>query len=624
MCAINGIYAFAPGAPLPDPEECVAVRDAMTARGPDGHGLYRDPEGRLLLGHRRLSIIDLSEAAAQPMTSEGGDAVIVFNGEIYNYRQLREELRPNAGFRTESDTEVLLQLYRTEGIDGMRRLRGMFAFALWDRESCVLTLARDPHGIKPLYYCDEGGTFRFASSVRALVRGGRVSRDVDPEGVLGFLAWGSVPEPATLFRRVRSLPAGCTLQVKEGEVGSPRRYWSVAEVYATRAEPLPPSEVDRQVEAQVRDSVRLHLVADVPVGAFLSGGLDSAVLVGLASRAHPEPIRTVTLGFGEFRGRAEDEAPDAEEVARHFGTRHTTLTVSWDDVRSAMDCFLSAMDQPSVDGLNVYWVSWAVKQAGLKVALSGLGGDELFGTYPSYRSYPRLRRVGFLGRLPGADLALAGLGRIMKRRREKIRYLGRAVARPATTYHLLRGLFTPREIRQLLSPDLWQAGRVEAVIDRPVTEALQPRPAGPWAEVATAEQSLYMRNQLLRDADWASMAHSLEVRVPLVSAHLTESLGPVLAAWRGRLGKLPLGRAPRPALPPHLLHRRKTGFTLPLQRWVGSDHERGRALELPGWLLSAGATAAVARIFDGVASGRVHWSRAWSLIVLERLLGDVR
>jgi asparagine synthase (glutamine-hydrolysing) len=622
MCAINGIYAFAPEAPNPRPEECLTVRDAMARRGPDGHGFYRDPGQRLLLGHRRLSIIDLSDDAAQPMSNAAEDVVVVFNGEIYNYRELRKELGER-GFRTQSDTEVLLHLYRRDGPGMVRRLKGMFALALWDRTTRSLFVARDPHGIKPLYYSDDGGTFRFASSVRALVRGG-VARDVDPEGLLGFLAWGSVPEPLTLFRRVRSLPAGCTMLVEEGRRGIPRRYWSVAEVYASPAERLPPPEVDGCVEREVSESVRLHLVADVPVGAFLSGGLDSGALVGLASARHPEPIRTVTLAFDEFRGRAEDEAPDAEAVARHFGTHHTTVTASWGDVRAAMDAFLAAMDQPSVDGLNVYWVSWAVRQAGLKVALSGLGGDELFGTYPSFRSYPLLRRLAPLGRLPGAALLLGVLGRLTPGRRQgKMLHLGRAIARPESTYHLLRGLFMPREIQELLSPDLWEAAGAEAAINRPVAEVRTPRAAGAWAEVAIAEQCLYMRNQLLRDADWASMSHSLELRVPLVSAEVTERLGPILAAWRGRLGKIPLGRAPRPPLPLRVLHRRKTGFALPLQRWMGSEWARSRRPELPAWLLARGARRAIDRIFEGVASGRVHWSRAWSIVVLERLLAEV-
>jgi len=415
------------------------------------------------------------------------------------------------------------------------------------------------------------------------------------------------------------------MQVEEGKVSAPRRYWSLAAGYAAGAERLSRQDIDDRVEREVGESVRLHLVADVPVGAFLSGGLDSGALVGLASRLHPEPIRTVTLAFDEFRGRPEDEAPDAEAVARHFGARHTTVTASWSDVRGAMDAFLAAMDQPSIDGLNVYWVSWAVRQSGLKVALSGLGGDELFGTYPSFRSYPMLRRFAPLARLPGAALLLRGAARLARpRQREKMLHLREASSRPESAYHLVRGLFTPPEIRRLLAPDLWEAGGAEAAVGRPVAEALRPRPAGTWAEVATAEQSLYMRNQLLRDADWASMAHSLEVRVPLVSARVTETLGPVLAAWRGRLGKAPLGRAPRPPLPPRILDRGKTGFALPLQRWVGSEWTRARRPELPAWFLAPGGRPVVDRIFDGVAAGRVHWSRAWSLVVLERLLAEVR
>jgi asparagine synthase (glutamine-hydrolysing) len=625
MCAITGLYAFAPSAPAPRPEDCAAIRDAMACRGPDGEGLYRDPGGRLVLGHRRLSIIDLSDSAAQPMSSADGGTWIVFNGEIYNHGELREAAeRQGRRFRTRSDTEVLLDLYAQEGASMVGRLRGMFAFAVWDRLARALTLARDPHGVKPLYYASDGGTFRFASSVRALAGNGGVSRAVDPEGLLGFLAWGSVPEPRTLFRGVQALPAGCTLRVEEGRAGPPRRYWSVADVYAPAPERIAPGEVDRRVERAVAESVRLHLVSDVPVGAFLSGGVDSGALVGLAAAVQREPIRTVTLAFEEFRGRADDESPDAEAVARLYGTSHTTVTASRTDAVSGLDDFLRAMDQPSVDGLNVYWASWAVRQAGLKVALSGLGGDELFGGYPSFRSYPLLRRAAPLARVPGAGFLISGLARaVAPRRREKARALDRALARPESSYHLVRGLFTPGEIRRLLAPELWEAGGGEAAIELPVTEALFPFPAGTWAEVATAEQSLYMRNQLLRDADWASMAHSLEVRVPLVSAPLTEEIGPMLAAWRGRLGKAPLARAPRPPLPERILRRPKTGFTLPLQRWIGDGWSAERPPELPRWLLARDGTRAVAGLFEGVAGGRVHWSRAWAWVVLETLVREV-
>jgi asparagine synthase (glutamine-hydrolysing) len=368
------------------------------------------------------------------------------------------------------------------------------------------------------------------------------------------------------------------------------------------------------------------LVADVPVGAFLSAGVDSGTLVGLGSEMHPEPIRTVTLAFEEFHGQTQDEAPEAEAVARLFRTRHTSVTASWRDVRAGLDGFFAAMDQPTVDGLNVYWVSWAVRQAGLKAAFSGLGGDELFGTYSSYRIYPMLRRTRRLAALPGAGWLLGTLGSWMgpPRRREKLRYLSRAVATPESTYHLVRGLFTPAEIRCLVSEEVWDAAGGEDRLYEPVARALDPLPSSPWSQVAVAEQCLYMRNQLLRDADWASMAHGLEVRVPFVDREVTERLGPALAAWKGVPGKDPLAAAPRPRLPDRVRHRPKTGFGLPLKQWLGDEWRNGHGLDLPPWFRRNGSEGRISSLFAGVASGRVHWSRAWALTVLERLLAELR
>jgi asparagine synthase (glutamine-hydrolysing) len=295
-------------------------------------------------------------------------------------------------------------------------------------------------------------------------------------------------------------------------------------------------------------------------------------------------------------------------------------------VRAGLDGFFEAMDQPSVDGLNVYWVSWAVRQAGLKAAFSGLGGDELFGSYPSFRTYPMLRRAAELARLPGLSRLAAEAGRWVgpPYRRAKLLYLAEGLGTPASTYHLLRGLFTPAEIQTLVRPELWEAAGGEEGIYGTVREALCHTPSSPWAQVATAEQCLYMRNQLLRDADWASMAHGLEVRVPLVDRDLTRGLGPMVAAWRGRLGKAPLAAAPRLPLPAAVRRRGKTGFDLPLRRWLGEEWRGGRVPALPAWLTRDGFEGVARGLFAGVASGQVHWSRAWALVVLERMLGDLR
>ena len=286
MCGIAGHYAYRSDAPAVDSEALLRTRDSMIARGPDGAGLWLSDDGRLGLAHRRLAIIDLTETGAQPMRSADGRYTVTFNGEIYNYPALRTELEKDGTiFRSHSDTEVLLHLYRRDGAGMVEKLRGMFAFALWDNQERELLLARDPHGIKPLYYADDGKTFRFASQVSALKAGGNVDLSPDPGGAVGFLLWGSVPEPFTLHRGIRLLPAGSTLRISGKGVQSPNRYWRLIDVMQrarTRAAAVPAGQEKEALRAALLDSVHAHLLADVPVGAFLSAGLDSSSLVGLA------------------------------------------------------------------------------------------------------------------------------------------------------------------------------------------------------------------------------------------------------------------------------------------------------------------------------------------------------
>jgi len=346
----------------------------MAARGPDGVGEWYSSDERIGLGHRRLTIIDLSERGAQPMASADGRLVVTFNGEIYNYRQLRASLeRRGYAFRSQTDTEVLLHLYAEKGEAMVGELRGMFAFGLWDAEKGALLLARDPYGIKPLYYADDGWTLRFASQVKALVAGGRVSRAQEPAGWVGFCLFGSVPEPFTTYQEIRALPAGSTLWVDRIGPREAKRYFSIADTYReAEVARLPAEGEDLQVAARdaLVDSVRHHLVADVPVGAFLSSGIDSGALVGLMRDVGQQDIQTVTLAFEEFRGTREDEAPLAEEVAARYGTRHTTRFVTEQEFRDDLPRILDAMDQPTIDGINTWFVSKAAHELGLKVAIS--------------------------------------------------------------------------------------------------------------------------------------------------------------------------------------------------------------------------------------------------------------
>jgi asparagine synthase (glutamine-hydrolysing) len=602
MCGIVGIYAFHYAANPVDRDELRRIRDHMAARGPDGFGEWYSQDGRVGLGHRRLTIIDLSERGAQPMVSADGKLAVTFNGEIYNYRQLRASLEAKGcRFRTQTDTEVLLHLYAEKGEAMVHDLRGMFAFGLWDAEKGALLLARDPYGIKPLYYADDGWTVRFASQVKALLAGGKVSRDPEPAGWVGYCLFGSVPEPFTTYQEIRALPAGSMVWVNRIGAHQTKQYFSIAETYC-RAEATRSPANEQNQELDVRqalvDSVRHHLVADVPVGAFLSSGIDSGALVGLMRDAGQRDIQTVTVAFEEFRGRSEDEAPLAAEIASRYGTRHTTRIVTEQEFRNDLPKILEAMDQPTIDGLNTWFVSKAARELGLKVAISGLGGDELFGGYSSFRDVPLcVRAMAIPGRIPG----LGDLARVLITRgfalNPKAAGLLKYGGSYAGAYFLRRGLFMPWELKTLIGADTARLGLRRLKPVRHIEALLKPRPASSFARIGVLESSLYMRNQLLRDTDWASMAHSLEVRVPLVDSSLLNQFARITAR-NGSQSKRLLAASPRVPLPPKVIERPKTGFTTPIQSWLQRDNR------IQEW-----------RRVPALAASKCAWARRWAFQV---------
>ncbi len=611
MCGVAAIYAYHDAAGAVDRDELRTIRDRMAARGPDGAGEWYSGDGRVGLGHRRLAIIDLSERAAQPMVSADGRYVVSFNGEIYNYRELRAGLEgEGCRFVSDSDTEVLLQLYAFKGEAMLPALRGMFAFALWDTQAQTLLLARDPYGIKPLYYADDGWTVRVASQVKALLASPRVGRGLDPAGAVGFYLLGSVPEPFTAYGGIRAVPAGSHLVWGTAGRSEAVAYFSVA---ATLREAVSGGRADGKapLEALTReallDSVRHHMVADVPVGAFLSSGVDSGALVGLMCEAGGAPVSTTTVAFEAFRGHAEDEAPLAEDVARRYGSDHRTCVVSNADVDEALDAFVDAMDQPSIDGLNTWLVSRAVHRRGIKVAVSGVGGDELFGGYPSFTSIPRwVRLAGPPARVPG----LGRLARWLTARASAS--LGRPKTAGLLEYAgsfpgadlLRRGLFMPWELEALLDADVVEAGLARLAPLAHIGAAIDPDPGSDFGRVAALEASLYLRNQLLRDADWAGMAHSLEIRTPLVDAWLLRVLAPVLAPAASGSRKALLAASPRPILPAPVRARAKTGFTLPIADWL-------RRLDaLDAW-----------RRVPALAAPSCHWARRLAYVVMAPIAG---
>ena len=574
MCGINAIYAYrASSAPI-DRDELVACRDAMRSRGPDGADAWVSPDGRVGMGHRRLAIIDLSEGGRQPMRR--GPLVIVFNGEIYNYRELRAELR-GAEFTSQSDTEVLLRLYERDGAAMLGKLRGMFALVLWDGARKRMLLARDPYGIKPLYYADDGGTLRVASQVRVLAGTGQVSKQFDPAGAVGFFLRGTVPEPFTMYRAVRAMPAGSYAFVDENGVDE-HPYFSIAATLrdaVDTARDISDSQRRELVHDAVLESVKYHMGADVPVGAFLSAGIDSTAVVALAKESGASDLQTLTLRFEEYKGRVNDEAPLAALIAKQYGVRHEIHDLSLAEFKAELPKIFEAMDQPSVDGLNSYFISKAAHEHGLKVAMSGTGGDELFGGYTSFRDIPRWMPItSVLARVPRLGDAVhrvnAALARRSRHVSPKMGEIVRYGASWAGAYLVKRGRFLAEELPEVLPEDVVREGLERLNVLQLIEQAVTPDPGNDYARVAALESSLYLRNQLLRDMDWASMAHSLEVRVPLVDAHLLSKLAPALVTRKER-GKQLLACAPRPPLPEAVRNRRKTGFTLPINEWLKEE-----------------------------------------------------
>ncbi len=547
----------------------------MAARGPDGLGEWSSNDGRLILGHRRLSILDLSERANQPMVSDDGRFVISYNGEIYNTPELRAQVEAQGRhIRTTSDTEVLLHLFALRGADMLGALRGMFAFAIWDDLERRLFLARDPYGIKPLYVSDRAGTFRFASQVKALLAGGALSRDIDMAGLAGFHIWGSVPDPFTLYRDIAALPAGHFQWVDANGTQAPRPYRSIAGILAAAArDGVPEQERPAIIRRAVADSVAAHLLADVEVGVFLSAGIDSGAVLGLMRDAGPSRIRAITLRYDEFAGTPHDEAPLAAELARHYGAEHIVRTVTEREFRDDLPAFLDAMDQPSIDGLNTWFVAKAAREAGLKVALSGLGGDELLAGYPGFRQIPRLVSALCLpAAIPGAGVATRAVMRALglAGRRPKMPGLLEYGGSYPGAYLLRRALHLPDELGAIMGREPAREGLDRLAPLLRLQADLIPDPGSATGRIACLESSNYMRFQLLRDADWAAMAHGIELRTPLVDSTLLAAVAPVTPHLGAGTGKAALAAAPSTPLPRPIVEKRKTGFGIPTGRWLAT------------------------------------------------------
>ena len=579
MCGIAGIFNYASSASQVERSELRAIRDQMALRGPDDFGEWFSPDGRLALGHRRLSIIDLSPQAHQPMESKDGRLVIAFNGEIYNYKILKRDLEQKGHvFRTHSDTEVLLCLYQEYGLKMFSYLRGMYAFALWDKDQDGLLLARDPLGIKPLYYANDGKTIRVASQVKALLESDHIDKGFDPTGQAGFLLWGYVPEPYTFYRSIRALPAGSYMWIKNEGMPRIEKFFDLTQMLAEAGQislKLNPLETKDYLHQVLFESVKFHFTADVPVGIFLSAGFDSTVITALASELPGQKLNTITVGFEECRGTVFDETGMAELVAKQYGTQHKTIWISKNAFKAEYSAILSNMDQPSIDGLNNYFVSQAAAKIGLKVALTGLGGDEIFGTYKTFRYIPLVTKLsGFNQFVPQFGTIFR---QVMSKKFKDIgkpRYAGIFEYGYSydRAYFLGRSCFMPWELPEIMGLESARFGLEGLGVHFLELKEIADKISNDHLKIMALEMTQYMRGQLLRHADWAGMAHSLELRVPFVDTVLLKSLAPLFLN-RVKPTKKDMAQSVRGPLPQELFNRPKTGFYTPLNQWL---NEKGK------------------------------------------------
>lgn len=586
MCGIGGAFAYAPGTASVSESELLSVREAMFSRGPDGAGIWVEPDARIGFCHRRLAILDLSPAGAQPMTNADGSLITVYNGEIYNYAELKDTLEGRGHvFRSTCDTEAILHGYAEWGEGVVSRLRGMFAFAIWDGRRRGLFLARDHFGIKPLYIHDDGRKLTFASQVKALLRSPSVSREPDAAGHAGFYVLGYVPEPNTLYRHIRALPSGSTLWVDERGSQSPVKYFSIPDLYREIAESdqVPVNKQMQILREALHSSVRHHLLSDVPVAVFLSAGIDSGVVAAVAAEHSLRPLGGITLGFAEFMGTNNDETVLAATTARQYQLRHHTAFIERADFEQELPRILAAMDQPTIDGINTYFVARAARQHNYKVCLSGLGSDEVFGGYSSFSVVPRVARLlKGAAQVPGLGTALRVASAPLFRRVTSPKYAS-AVEYGGSfggAYLLRRALFTHWELPEVMPIEIARQGWAELNLIERLNETVRGLP--PALAVSALELEWYMRNQLLRDADWAGMAHSVEIRVPFVDVPFLRAVAP-FALTANRPMKQSLVNVPRNPLPAGVADRKKTGFSTPLEWYTRATVGTKRSRGLRGW-----------------------------------------
>ncbi len=588
MCGIAAVIV-ADGSATPMNLGC------LRHRGPDAEGEWTSPDGKIWFGHTRLAIVDLSPTGAQPMHDPETGNVIIFNGEIYNHQRLREEMRDaDVKWAGTSDTETLLVAYRLWGKAMLTRLKGMFAFVIYDAATKGIFVARGPSGIKPVYYSRSRGVLRFSSEARALFED--TGPLYDRRSVSSYLQWGSCPEDGFIFPRTRILPSGSLMTVDADTTIHTEHYWPRKSYPLSSADDAP-----KRVRKLLETAVEEHMMADVPVASFLSGGIDSSVITALASRAMGAgKLQTFSVGFseGDF-----DETQIADIVAKRYQTDHHRIELGEEEILRLVQEAVSRMDAPSQDAINTYIVSKKVAESGIKVALSGLGGDELFGGYPSFRDAPILTR-------------LAAMPQWMRRIARALGKIGERIADLPSADLMAIAIWRRR---------LWTDAmlRKAGLPVSPLRPLPSPELGDDFAKISWAEMSVYMCQTLLRDSDQMSMAVSLELRVPFLDTDLIDyvlSL-PAEEKTRYRITKGLLVEACKDLLPDQVYQRKKMGFALPMDAWMRGPLKEfkldGLAEVERRRLLAPGAVDWIRTEFE---DGKIHWTRLWSLVILGHYL----
>ncbi|MBN8697670.1 MAG: asparagine synthase (glutamine-hydrolyzing) [Bacteroidetes bacterium] len=625
MCGINGLVGIADVGIAK--EKVNAMNERMRHRGPDDSGIFA--EEKIALGHRRLSIIDLSSAGHQPMRSFDGRYQIVYNGELYNFKELKFELqRVVAGsgqqsymFQTNTDTEVIIAAYARWGADCVKRFNGMFAFAIWDTVNKELFIARDRLGIKPLYYFYTNGVLGFSSEIRSLLASELLPRKLDQNALIDYLRYQTVHAPDTIVKGVKMLMPGHYIEMK-GENVKIKKYWSLIDNISDASKGKSYPEVCKDIEHLLTKAVERRLLADVPFGAFLSGGIDSSAVVGLMSKVSSEKVKTFSVTFDESEF---SEAKYAQLIAKKFNTDHHEIKLSPDDFLKDLPGALKAMDHPSGDGPNTYIVSKATKNAGITMALSGLGGDELFAGYDVFKRSLELNKKAWLNAIP-LPFRKAGGGLLAK---SKPGIASEKIAALLKQGKINFNTFYPISRQVLMDEQIFRILKVDALTENKVLELISNIPTTKNQQLTTtsiAEISTYMQNVLLRDTDQMSMAHALEVRVPFIDYTLVEYVLGIPDQYKSVASpKKLLVDSLGDLLPREIIDRPKMGFTLPWKHWIKNELKSfcedrlNRLSERDGFNKDG-----ILELWMGFLSNDplITWSRIWHLVILEYWLEE--